>query len=338
MSSRPLVQRLDAYQRQHPWLSFPLATVYKFYDDQGTFLAALITYYGFVSLFPLLLVFVTILGFLLSNSPDLQQRLLDSAVAQFPIIGDQIAKDVSSIRGSGPGLVVGLLGTLYGGMRFAQAAQNAVNRIWAVPRNERPNPIRSRVRSLLVLLLLGAGVLATTFLSGVTTAADAYDTQLGFGVRLLATGVSMGVNVVLFLAAFRVLTVRDVSTRDIRPGAIIAAVLWQLLQFLGTYFLSHQLKGATAVYGLFGIVLGLLAWIYLEALILIFCAEINVVARERLWPRALLTPVTDDVDLTGADKKAYTAYASTERFKGFEDVDVSFDKKEGRDRTGGVDA
>lgn len=328
MPSERQVERLDAYQRRHTWLGFPIATVYKFIDDQGNYLAAMITYYGFLSLFPLLLLFVTVLGFFLENDPQLQGRLVDSALAQFPIIGDQIEQNVGSLRGSGVGLVVGLAFTLYGGLGIAQAIQNAFNRVWAVPRNERPDPIRSRLRSLILLLLIGAGVLLTTAISALSTGARTYGAEIDEMVRIAATGLSVLLNILLMLAVFRVATARDVATRDIAVGAVIAGVAWQALQSLGTYYLSNKLADATQVYGLFGIVLGLLAWIYLEALILVLCAEINVVWRRHLWPRALLTPVTDDVDLTTADEKAYTSYASSESFKSFERVHVEFDQRD----------
>jgi Virulence factor BrkB len=163
---RRLVDTVDAYQRAHRWLGFPLAVVYKFADDQGPYLAALITFYGFLSLFPLLLLLVTILGFVLDGDPDLQAKLIDSALVQFPVIGSQLRENVQSLKGSGIGLAVGILATRYGCLGAAAATQNAFNRAWAVPRNRRPNPVTARLRSLLLLPVLGAGVLVTTALAG----------------------------------------------------------------------------------------------------------------------------------------------------------------------------
>ena len=134
-----------------------------------------------------------------------------------------------------------------------------------------------------------------------------------------ATLLAVMINSGLFLAAFRILTTRHVALGQIRTGAILAAIAWQLLQEVGTYYLAREFKGASATYGLFGIVLGLLAWIYLAALIVVFCAELNVVRAKRLWPRNLLTPFTDDVDLTRADKSAYTSYAQAGTTQGFSD-------------------
>jgi hypothetical protein len=129
--------------------------VYKFADDQGGYLAALITYYGFLSLFPLLLIFSTVLGFALPGNETLQQQLVDSALAQFPIIGDQLTDNAQPLRGSGTGLAVGILVALYGALGVAVAIQNAFNQVWGVPMNRRPDPVRARLRSMLLLLLFG---------------------------------------------------------------------------------------------------------------------------------------------------------------------------------------
>jgi uncharacterized BrkB/YihY/UPF0761 family membrane protein len=197
-------------------------------------------------------------------------------------------------------------------------------KVWGVPRDSRPNPVRARLRSLLLLAFGGASVIATTVLSALGAAGESYGASLGGSVRVLATAAAVALNVALFVVAFRVLTARPVAVRQIRAGAIAAAVTWQALQWVGTLLLGHELKGATATYGLFAIVLGLLAWIYVGAVTTVICAEFNAVRAGQLWPRSLLAPFTDDADLTPADRRAYTLYAKTERHKSFENIDVSF--------------
>ncbi|WP_210747597.1 YihY/virulence factor BrkB family protein [Actinomadura latina] len=312
---------MDTYQRRHPWVGLPLAVVYKFVDDQGAYLTAMITYYGFVSLFPLLLLLVTGLGFALQSNPGLQQRVLDSALSQFPVIGDQIGANIHSLQGSVLALVAGIAGCLYGGLGVVQAAQNALNKVWGVPRNSRPNPFAARLRSLALLGAGGGVLLATTLLSAVAASAGLVDAA----VRTAAIVSAVAVNTVLFTVVFRTLSARPLTIAQVRTGAITAALVWQALQWAGTFLLGHMLKGATATYGMFGIVLGLLTWIYLGAVTFVAAAEINVVRDRRLWPRSLLTPFTDNVELTAADRRAYTSYAETERHKGFENVDVDFD-------------
>jgi YihY family inner membrane protein len=319
-----LVSRVDAYQRRHRWAGLPLAVLYKFADDQGTYLAAQITYYGFVALFPLLLLLATILGYALHGNQHLQRQVLDSALVQFPVIGDQITANIRSFHGSVVGLVIGMLGCVYGGLGVVQAVQSMLNKVWGVPRDSRPNPFRARLRSLLLLAFGGASVIVTTVLSALGAAANAYGASLGGSVRALAIAAAVTLNVTMFTVAFRVLCARTLTFREIGAGAVAAAVTWQVLQWAGTLLLGHTLKGATATYGLFAIVLGLMAWVYLGAVTVVVCAEFNAVRAGRLWPRGLLSPFASDAELTPADERAYTGYAKTERHKTFENIDVSF--------------
>jgi membrane protein len=319
-----MIGRVDAYQQQHRWVGLPLAVVYKFFDDQGSYLAAQITYYGVVSLFPLLLLLTTFLGYGLQTSQHFQRQVLDSALAQFPVVGDQIAMNIHSFHGSVPGLVIGIVGCLYGGLGIVQATQNALNRVWGVPRNARPNPVRARLRSLLLLAAGGGSVIVTTVLTALGAAGNSYGASVGLSFRAAATALAVALNVTLFVVAFRVLTAEPVTIRQVRAGAIAAAVIWQALQLAGALLLGHKLKGATATYGLFAIVLGLLAWVYLGAVTVVICAEYNAVRARGMWPRSLLTPFTDNVELTPGDQLAYISYAKTEGHKSFEHIEVSF--------------
>src|SRR4051812_30748360 len=156
-----VADKLDRLQRRHPAAGFPIAVVYKYVDDSGPYLAALITYYAFVSLFPLLLLASTILGRVLAGNPELQQRLIESALHQLPVVGEQLG-DPRGLSGGTTAVVVGVLGALYGGLGVAQAVQHAMNTAWAVPRNNRPNPFLARGRSLLLLGIGGTAVIGTT--------------------------------------------------------------------------------------------------------------------------------------------------------------------------------
>lgn len=299
--------------------------VYKFFDDQGSYLAALVAYYALLSLFPLLLLLSSLLGFALQGNPRLQLDILTSTLGQFPVIGTQLR--TTGLRGSGIGVLVGVLGSVYGALGVAQAVQNLMNVAWGVPRNRRPNPILARGRSLLLLATAGLAVIATTVLSALGSAAESFGANsLGVGVKLLLILVSVLVNAGVFLLAFRIATARDLSWRQSAPGALSAAVAWQLLQVFGALLVGHVLKHATAVNGVFGLVLGLLAWFYVTSVAIALSVELNVVLAKRLWPRALLTPFTDDVNLTHGDRRTYTDAAKAQRAKGFETVDVSFEK------------
>ncbi len=317
--------RLDDFQRRHTWLGFPLAVVYKFVDDQGGYLAVLITYYGFVSLFPLLLLLVSVLGFTLEGDPALQQALIGSALEHFPIIGPQLQQNVGAIHGSSLGVVLGIMGAVYGGLGVSVAIQTALNRVWAVPRYARPDPVVSRLRGLVLFVLLGTVLLVTTALSALGPLAAGFGYGIGTGVRVAATVAAIAANVAVFLIGFRVLTAREIRLADLIPGAVGAAVALQVLQSVGTFLVRRQLTDVSQLYGVFGLVLGLLAWLYLQSLILVFCAEINAVRARRLWPRNLLVPFVDDVTLTPADRASYRLYADTERYKPFARVRTTFD-------------
>lgn len=320
-----VLARFDAYQRCHPWTGLPLAVLYKFYDDQGTYLAALLAYYAFVSLFPLLLILVAVLGTLLSNSQALKERVLESALREFPVIGDQIGGSVHSLQGSGVALGLGVAGTLYGALGVAQAAQLALNKIWAVPRHARSDPFRSRLKGLLFLVILAAGLCVSTLLSTAVSTASVLGASPVPWVRAAAVVAAVALNACLLLLSHRVLTHRALHLRQVYGAALGGACAWQVLQWGGSYYVSHVLRGATATYGMFGIVLGLLAWLYLGALVFLLTAEVSAVRVMRLWPRSLLTPFTDRVRLSPGDRRAYRTYAATEVFKGFEKVHVHFD-------------
>lgn len=315
-----LTERVDNFQRRHPGAGFPLAVLYKYFDDSGAYLAALITYYAFVSLFPLLLLASTVLGFVLAGNAHLQQQVLHSALKQFPVVGGQLGQPKR--LGGGPGgLVIGILGSLYGGLGVAQAVQYAMNTAWAVPRNSRPNPIKARGRSLLLLVTVGVAVLGTTVLS---TLGGSNAGFLEPALRVLALAASVAVNAGVFVFAFRLAGAKELTVRDVAPGAVAAAVVWQLLQTFGVVYVNHVITGASATNGVFALVLGLLAFLYLSAVAVIFCVEANVVRVHHLHPRALLTPFTDHVNLTHGDRAAYSGQAQAQRSKGFEDIDVHF--------------
>ncbi|MGI8578841.1 MAG: YihY/virulence factor BrkB family protein [Nocardioidaceae bacterium] len=315
---------LDGFQRRHRWAGYPLAVFYKFFDDQGNYLAALITYYAFISLFPLLLLGSSILGFALQGNPYLQSQILNSTLSQFPVIGDQLGRP-GGLQGSTVAVIVGVLGSLYGASGVAQATQNAMNVAWAVPRNKRPNPLSARLRSLLLLATAGAAMLATTAMSALGSSADSFGARIGGDLRIGATLLSVVVNAIVFIVVFRLATAHKHSFRDAAVGAVLAAILWQILQLLGGAYVGHVVKHASATNGVFALVLGLIAWIYLGAVCVVFCVEVNVVRVEHLYPRALLTPFTDNVNLTAADQDAYSAYAQAQRTKGFESVEVDFE-------------
>lgn len=314
------LEALDRYQRRHAALGLPLAVVYKFFDDRGTQRAATITYYGFVALFPLLLLFFSAAGFFLDGSATLRRELEESAVRSLPIIGTQLKQNIGTFHGSALGITIGVLGTLYGGTGVMQAAQASFNDIYGVPRNEQPNPLRSRLRSLALLGLLGSGVLVSAAIAVAVSTANGLSRELDPLVQVFGLLLSFALALALFSAAFQLLTARELRVREVLRGGLFAAVCWELLQIGGAAFVTHELKHAHVLYGTFALVLGAIGWVYLQSIALLLAAEINVVVTLRLWPRALLSPFSDDAELTDADRRAYAMYAVTQRFKDAEQL------------------
>lgn len=321
-----LVDRVDDYQRRHPSVGLPLAVLYKFIDDQGSFLAAVVTYYTFVAIFPLLLIASSVLGFVLQGDPGLSEQILDSALSQFPIVGTELGKP-TGLRGSTSAVVFGSVAALYGVLGLGQAAQNAVNVVYAVPRNKRLNPVLSRLSSLLLLVGAGLTVLAVTLLTSLASHIDVLGADLAGGIGWLLKLASVTINAVVLAAMMRLATTHRQSFRSALPGAVLVAVGWQLLQTLGGTYVSRVVSRASDIDAVFAIVLGLLALLFVAATIAVIGLEVNVVLTRRLYPRALLTPFTDAVELTDADRRAYADYAKAQRHKGFERVRVSFHRR-----------
>jgi membrane protein len=306
------VRAFDRFQQRHHWLALPLAVVKKFGDDQAGSLAALVAYYSFFSLFPLLLVFVTILGFVLQGDPSAQKSVESSVLGQFPIIGQQIK--VHALQGRTVALVIGIGTSLWAGLGVTQAAQNAFDRVWAVPFKERPDFVHSRMRGLALLVSLGALFIVATLVSGLVTG--------GLGGPLLKVAglvISLLLNFALFFAAFRLMTASTVPARCLWIGVIVAGVCWEILQVVGGYYIGHVLKKTTGTYAQFGLVIALLIWLHLGAQMTLYAAEINVVVARRLWPRSLLGPPA-----APADEQTLRALAKVEERHDTEQIDVEF--------------
>ena len=315
--------RLDDLQRRRRVLGVPIGVLYKFFDDQGGYLAAILTYYSFVAIFPLLLIASSVLGFLLQGNEQLKQQLLSSALGQFPIVGDQLGRP-EGLQGSTSAVVVGSLTALYGVVGLGQAALNALNACWAIPRNSRLNPIIGRLRSLMLLVVAGVAVLATAVLSSLASHLEVFGSQVDTGVRWLFTLASVAFSAVVLSGMMSLATSERHRLRTVLPGGVAIALMWQLLQTLGGYYVSHVINRVSQMSGVFALVLGLVAFLYVASVMAVLGIEINVVLARKLYPRALLTPFTDDVELTEADRRVYTDYARAQRHKGFERVEVTF--------------
>ena len=309
-----VIRRTDKFQQEHGVLGFPFAVLQKFGNDQAGSKAALIAYYGLFALFPLLMLFTTILGYLLHNNDQLRKNLVDSALGSFPIIGPQLQSQVHTLTGSAFAVVIGGLLLLYGAIGLGLATQSAMNRVWNIPYVRWPSLPMRYLRGLAVLVLLAVSAIGSTVLTGFAT----LPSHQGASRLLLLIG-SLALNFVLIFIAFMVMTADRFTWRDVILGVALATVFWQTLQLVGSWYVGRELQHATETYGFFGIVIVLLAWIYLGAQFFLLAAEINVVKRYRLWPRSMTQP-----PLTAADRAVFERLARMEVRRGEVEVQVEF--------------
>jgi membrane protein len=313
-----IVASLDAWQRRHPWGGFPVAVLKKFGEDRGSSLAALIAFYAFFSLFPLLLAFVSILGFVLEGDPSLRDDIVDTALGRIPVIGAQLADEVHPLTGSGIALAVGIAGALWAGLGVTLALGRSFAEIWDVPRMDQPSGLRRRGRGLALLAVIAVLLVASTAATGVA-AGGSVGATAERGVAVLA---SLAGNVLVYLAIFGLLTPRPRGIRDLLPGVAVAAVGSLVLQSVGGWYVDRAISGASATYGTFALVIGLLSWFWLAAHLVLIAVAVNVVRHRRLWPRSLAG------ELTPADRVALQKSAEAARQDRRQEIAVRFAEAE----------
>jgi len=311
------IRTLDAGQRRFTPTAFVFGVIKKYGDDNGGVLASNLAYSAFVSIFPLLLILTTILGLVAAVNPSVRDQVLNAVAGQVPAIGDTLTKNVTALkRSSIIGLIIGFIGLVWGAAGLAQAGLFTMEQVWNLPGPARPGFVQRLGRAMLFIALLGGGVIATTFLASLNT----YLLK-GFWAVVLAEVLAAAFNTGMYIGAFRALTPKGVPTRRLLPGAIVGGICWTVLQVLGTWLVHHFLH-TDSVYGVFGIVLGLLAWIYLAVQVTVYAAEINVVLARRLWPRSIVQP-----PLTEADRASMALQALQNQRRPEQHVEVTFDDR-----------
>ena len=309
-----LINAIDAFQQRHPAIALPYAILKKYGDDNGGYQAALITYYGFLSLFPLLLVVLTIIQIIFHNNPDVRHEVSQSIGHFFPGLGTSLETNVHTMGKSGVGLAVGLLITFYGARGAADALRHTLNNIWQVPRMRRTGFPKGLWQSIQIMLAGAVGFAATI-------AVSSFSAALGHAVwvKILANIAGLGVVFGILLFVFSTTTARKVPAKDMMVGTAIAATIMQLLLTFGGLLVAHQLKNLDTLYGTFAVVLGMLFWIYLLAQVIVYAIEIDSVRHLHLWPRAIQNDKPTPQDL-----RAYELYAHVDRYIAKEEVDVRF--------------
>ncbi len=282
MNPQKLIQKLDTLQRRHHFTAFSYAVMKRYGEHQAGYQAALLTYYAFLSLFPLLLVLTTFTQIIAGSHPALQAKVVNAVASYFPVIGNQLSAHVHSLHKSGLALVIGSLFLVYGTRGVAAAFRYGVNTIWHVPQSEQPGFPQSALQNLAIVLAGGLGLTAAAIVTGAVAASFS-----GVGAHLLAGVINVGILFGLFSFILQRSLPRRIPVRDKHTTALTAAIGLVVLQLAGGYILARVFKNLDALYSYFALSLGLLFWVYLQAQVLYYAVEISAVHSQKLWPRSL---------------------------------------------------
>jgi YihY family inner membrane protein len=288
------VRKLDTWQRRRRLPAFAFAVIKKYGEDEAGYQAALLTYYAFLAMFPLLLIATTLATIVSGNHSELDNTVTNSVSNYFPVLGRQLSAHVSTLHQNGPALFIGILVAFYGTRGVADAFRHGVQKLWGIPKSEWDGFPESWFKSFQLIIYGGLGFILASIMAGLAGSAGH-----GLLFRLLSVVVNVLILILLFTVLLNLSLPRHVTIREIRPGAITAALGLVIFQTLGSFLVAHELKHLDALYSYFAISLGLLFWIYLQAQVLFYAVEIAVVSTQVRWPRSL-----SGHDLTPADMRA----------------------------------
>jgi len=294
------LDRIDRIQRRHPVLGFPQAVFKRYGEDNGGWVGALISYYGFFSLFPMLVVLVTVASWVLRDRPDLLHSVLSAIWSKLPFAAATLEKnvddEVQKLRGNGWVMIASLLVTLWGATGVVRVLQDAVNTVWGVARFRRPGFLPKIARGLGILVLLGLGLLITGVVAGLTVAVHFPVVALVF-----VAVVNVVLATVMTLMVYRLSIAADVSNRDLVPGSVIMGLGAYGLTLVAGVYVQRVVTRVSGIYGPFASTIGLLAYVSLVVQLFVLATEVNVVRARRLWPRSLTGRALGEPDARAVD-------------------------------------
>lgn len=312
------VGRIDIIQRRNRPAGVAVATFKKFQEDRSTRLASIIAFWAFFSVFPLFLLLVSLLGFFLPAS--MKNNVLHHVAAMFPLLDP---RTVGHISGSWWSAILGGLTALWGGLAVVRSTEFVFNSVWEVPMHERPRTLQQMGRGVKALATIGVGLVISSVVSGFVTG-QSNGVHLGVAGRVAGYVVAIVLDVGLFTVAFRMLTDRAITYRDVLPGAVFSGLVFFVLQEASSFIISNRLHHAQSTYGHFATVITILWWFYLQSTITVLGAQLNVVLHDRLHPRSL-----SGADLTEADRRALGSYAQSRAYDHREHVETSLPDERG---------
>jgi uncharacterized BrkB/YihY/UPF0761 family membrane protein len=308
-----LLERLDRWQRANRLVAPAYGVVKKFGDDRANQFVVALGWYGFIAIYPLILIVITVFGFI--GAASLGHQVV-STLHDFPVVGSQFNPEhpSQSLRGSGLGLFIGLIGLLYGAQGVTQSVQQAMAQVWNVAPIELPGFLPRLIRSLVAL-----ATIAIAFVLNAATATFVTHSNVSFGLRVVTLLAMALFNTALYAAVFRITTPIPVRMRSLLPGAALASLGFTLLITVGSGLVQHQLRHSSQTYGQFGLVIGLIGFLFLLAKISLYGAELNPVVMRRLWPRGIR-----GTDPTAADNKVLHVIVHQQRQREDQRIGVGF--------------
>lgn len=274
---------IDRFQQKHRLVAFPVAIIKRYGDEEVGKQAALITYYGFLSLFPMLLAFITIIGLVAIGDTELQAKISEQAFKFFPALGEDLQNNLQTLRVSGLALIIQILILLYGARGVASTLQDAFNYVWHTGREHKTHFLIDNLRSFAMIFTVGIGVTIGTALSYFLTNII----HLGIVGNVLVTIINVVVSVGLLLVVFRLGTASRIKTSHLVLGAVIAGCGLLIVQRLGGIIMAHELPRLRGTYGTFALTLGMLFWIFLQAQIIMYALVATAVKAQKDWPKKL---------------------------------------------------
>jgi membrane protein len=263
-------ERVMAFRSRHPAIDVAIDALDGYRRHLSGRNAWLLAFFGFLSIFPLLLAATTILGFVLEGNEELQQRIIDGALADIPVLGQQLADDPASLDGNIWALVIGLGGALWSATKAFVAMQGAQDDVWEIDVDHRASMPAQRGKALLGLLFIGVAQLGTMIIAAIVNAVD-----LPLQGRILLVLATVAVNIWVLAAMYRFLTSAVPTWRDVWPGALFGGLAYTVLQHFGTDIVRRITENAGDTYGSFALVLGLITWLSLLAMSALMAAELN---------------------------------------------------------------
>jgi uncharacterized BrkB/YihY/UPF0761 family membrane protein len=310
---RKTMGAVDGFQRRVRWVGVPYAVQKKFGDDNANLVVVALAWYGFTAIFPLLLVVVTVFGFI--GKASIGTGLVNT-LHEFPVVGPDFNEaSNTSLHGSTAGLVVGLIGLLYGAQGVTQTAQLAMATVWNIPQDQRTGFLPRLGRSIAGLITIGGAFLINAFVTGYLTGGTS-----NYAIRVPIIAGLLVVNAALYFATFALLTAKVIGPRGLLPGAVVGGVAFTALITVGAGLVTHQLKHTSETYGTFGTVIGIVAFLLLLAKLSLYAAELNPVLSRNLYPRAL--PLGGDP--TKADLRVLSQLVHQEKRRDDQAIGVGF--------------